>query len=209
MKMINLFLAKLADEITENKEFKIKDNNGNEFSLNGMKFQYIENETAESFMKRLNELYKEGMARYLKKEVIDYTDEEIESLISGNKNVQLMKIFDDLRLKRNNNFSFIEIYNDSTFIENVEVVKNIVIILENYKLKYETRHQFLGVFFEELLNTSLKQETGQFFTPCPIVDFMVDSLDFEQRIKSELQNHNADFIPYSYRLCLWCRTFFD
>jgi len=195
MKMINLFLTKLADEITENKDFTVKDRNGNLFTLNGMKFQYVEDETPESFMKRLNELYKEGMKRYLKKEVIDYSDAEIESLINGNSNAQLMKAFDDLRLKKNINFSFIEIYDENTFIENYEVVKNIVRLLENYKLKYETKHQFLGDFFEELLNTSLKQEAGQFFTPYPIVDFMINSLDFEQRITSEMQNGSRDFIP--------------
>jgi type I restriction enzyme M protein len=195
MKMINLFLTKLADEITENKDFTIKDKHGNSFPLNGMKFQFVEDETPESFMKRLNELYKEGMLRYLKKEVIDYSDAEIEALINGNSNDQLMKAFDDLRLKKNINFSFIEIYDESTFLENFEVVKNIVRLLENYKLKYETKHQFLGDFFEELLNTSLKQEAGQFFTPYPIVDFMINSLDFEQRINIELQNGKREFIP--------------
>ena len=195
MKMINLFLAKLADEISENKEFTIKDKQGNCFVLNGMRFQYVEDETPESFMKRLNELYKEGMKEYLRKDIIDYNDAEIEELINGNRNDQLLKAFDDLRLKKNINFSFIEIYDESTFLENYEVVKNIVRLLENYKLKYETKHQFLGDFFEELLNTSLKQEAGQFFTPYPIVDFMVNSLDFKQRIEKELQNGNRDFIP--------------
>jgi type I restriction enzyme M protein len=146
-------------------------------------------------MKRLNELYKEGMLRYLKKEVIDYSDAEIERLINGNRNDQLMKAFDDLRLKKNINFSFIEIYDENTFLENYGVVKDIVRLLENYKLKYETKHQFLGDFFEELLNTSLKQEAGQFFTPYPIVDFMINSLDFERRIKKELQNGSRDFVP--------------
>ena len=195
MKMINLFLAKLADEVSENRDFIVKDKNGNSFPLNGMRFQYVEDETPESFVKRLNELYKEGMANYLKKEVIDYSDAQIEALIRGNKTDQIMKAFDDLRIKTNITFSFIEIYDESTFLENFEVVKNIVQILENYRLKYETKHQFLGDFFEELLNTSLKQEAGQFFTPYPIVDFMVNSLDLEQRIYKELQNGNRDFIP--------------
>jgi len=195
MKMINLFLAKLADEITENDDFTIKDKHGNSFQLNGMKFQYVEDESPESFVKRLNELYKEGMSRYLKKDVIDYSDAQIEELISGNRTKEIMKAFDDLRIKTNITFSFIEIYDESTFLENFEVLKNLVRILENYRLKYETKHQFLGDFFEELLNTSLKQEAGQFFTPYPIVDFMINSLDLEQRINKELQNRNPDFIP--------------
>ena len=92
---------------------------------------------------------------------------------------KLLEIFDNLRLKKNNNFAFIDVYDDDTFYQNYEVVKSVVELLENYKFKYETKHQFLGDFFEELLNTSLKQEAGQFFTPYPIVDFMVESLPYD------------------------------
>lgn len=195
MKMINLFLVKLADEITENKEFIVKDINGNFFKLIGMKFQYIEDETPESFMKRLNELYKDGMKRYLKKDVIDYNDDDLSNLLNGGNNEKLFKIFDDLRLKKNVNFSFIEIYDEDTFLENFIVVKDIVRLLENFKFKYETKHQFLGDFFEELLNTSLKQEAGQFFTPYPIVDYILNSLDFKEKIEKEIKKGERDFIP--------------
>ena len=68
-------------------------------------------------------------------------------------------------------------------------------LLENYRFKYDTKHQFLGDFFEELLNTSLKQEAGQFFTPYPIVDFMVDSLPYEKLIKKNVDLGRINFIP--------------
>lgn len=196
IKMINLFLAKIGDEVSANKKFKIKDKDGNIHTFNGVKFQYVYGiDTPESFMKRLNELYKEGMKEYLKKEVIDYSDDEIESLINGNKEMQLLEILDNLRLKKNNNFAFIDVYDDETFYRNCEVVKNVVELLENFKFKYETKHQFLGDFFEELLNTSLKQEAGQFFTPYPIVDFMVDSLPYEQFIENEIKKGKIKFVP--------------
>jgi type I restriction enzyme M protein len=195
MKMINLFLAKLADEISEDKDFSAKDSTGNAFHLHGMRFQYVEGESTESFMKRLNELYKEGMLRYLKKEVIDYSDTELERIINGSRNAEIMRVLDNLRLKLNLNFAFIDVYDDTTFLENYAVVKEIVKLLENYKLKYETKHQFLGDFFEELLNTSLKQESGQFFTPLPLVDFMVGSLDIESRISAEICGGSRDFVP--------------
>jgi type I restriction enzyme M protein len=196
IKMINLFLAKIGDEVTSNKEFKVKDKDGNVHTFFGMKFQYIYGvDTAESFMKRLNELYKDGMREYLKKEVIDYNDEEIEQYINGGNKSELFEIFDNLRLKKNNNFAFIDVYDDDTFFFNYEVVKSVVELLENYKFKYETKHQFLGDFFEELLNTSLKQEAGQFFTPYPLVDFMIDSLPYENHIYSNLQKGKVKFIP--------------
>ncbi len=196
IKMINLFLAKIGDEVTSNKKYKVKDKDGNVHTFFGMKFQYIYGvDTAESFMKRLNELYKDGMREYLKKEVIDYNDEEIEQYINGGNESELFEIFDNLRLKKNNNFAFIDVYDDDTFFFNYEVVKSVVELLENYKFKYETKHQFLGDFFEELLNTSLKQEAGQFFTPYPLVDFMIDSLPYENHIYSNLQKGKVKFIP--------------
>lgn len=195
MKMINLFLAKLSDEFNQDDDFESYDKNGNTFSHWGLRFQYIDDETPESFLKRLNELYKTGMKKYLNKDVIDYTDAELKPLISkGNSNV-LMRILDNLRLKKNNSFSFIEVYDDTTFLENYVVVKEIVKLLQNFKFKYDTKHQFLGDFFEKLLNTSLKQEEGQFFTPYPLVDYMVNSLDIENRITRNLQKRNLDFVP--------------
>ena len=196
IKMINLFLAKIGDEVTANKTYKVKDKSGSVHTFNGMKFQYIYGvDTPESFMKRLNELYKDGMHEYLKKDVIDYNDDEIEQFIHGGNEEELLEIFDNLRLKKNNNFAFIDVYDDETFYLNYEVVKSVVELLENYKFKYETKHQFLGDFFEELLNTSLKQEAGQFFTPYPIVDFMIDSLPYDAFIYDALKNRKASFVP--------------
>lgn len=98
-------------------------------------------------------------------------------------------------MKKNNSFSFIEVYDDATFLENFIVVKEIVKLLQKFKFKYDSKQQFLGDFFEDLLNTSLKQEAGQFFTPYPLVDFMVNSLDIEERVDNALQSRNLDFVP--------------
>jgi type I restriction enzyme M protein len=196
MKMINLFLCKIGDEISQDKYFKVKDINNVTHEFFGMKFQYIHGiDTPESFMKRMNELYKDGMKRYLNKEVIDYNDEEIELLLNQNNNEELFQIFDDLRLKKNNNFSFIEVFDDETFNENFSVVKDIVDLLHKFQFKYDFKYQFLGDFFEELLNTSLKQEAGQFFTPYPIVDFMIDSLPYYENMINEINTGNPNFIP--------------
>lgn len=195
MKMINLFLAKLSDEFIQDDSFDSYDDNGNNFNYTGLRFQYIDDESPESFLKRLNELYKSGMKKYLNKNVIDYTDAELMPLISGGHSADLMKAFDNLRLKKNNSFSFIEVYDDITFKENFFVVKEVVKLLQGFKFKYDTKHQFLGDFFEDLLNTSLKQEEGQFFTPYPLVDFMVNSLDIKDRIEENLKKRNLDFVP--------------
>lgn len=195
IKMINLFLSKLADEFREDSDFKITDTSGNVHMCRGLRFQYVDDEQPESFMKRLNELYKEGMKKYLNKDVIDYADEQILSWLGDSEHTQILKAFDNIRLKKDITFNFIEVFDDKTFYENFIVVRDIVRLLENFKFKYNTKYQFLGDFFESLLNTSLKQEAGQFFTPYPLVDFMVNSLDFKERIHKKLKAADTDFVP--------------
>ncbi|MCU9935173.1 hypothetical protein [Mycoplasmopsis cynos] len=150
-KMINLFIAKVYDELNEDTTFKV-----NNQTINGIRFQYIMGVDDDlSFLKRLNDLYKQGMNIYMKKDIIDYTDDEINELLNWNKNTdKLRKIIDDLRLKKNNAFSFIEVFDDKTFKENNNILKELVLLLQSYKFKYNNKHQFLGDFFEELLNTS-------------------------------------------------------
>lgn len=196
IKMINLFLAKIGDELTGDTEFEITDKFNNSHIINGLKFQYVDNiDCPYSFMKRLNELYKVGMKNYLRQDVIDYTDQEIHDIIGSNNNKKIFDAFDNLRLKKSNYYSFIDVFDDKTFIENFEIVRDIVKLLEPYRFKYDKKYEFLGEFFESLLNTSLKQEAGQFFTPYPIVDFMVESLPFEEVIYNKINSGEQEILP--------------
>ncbi|WP_322960304.1 HsdM family class I SAM-dependent methyltransferase [Mycoplasmopsis cynos] len=191
-KMINLFIAKVYDELNEDTTFKV-----NNQTINGIRFQYIMGVDDDlSFLKRLNDLYKQGMNIYMKKDIIDYTDDEINELLNWNKNTdKLRKIIDDLRLKKNNAFSFIEVFDDKTFKENNNILKELVLLLQSYKFKYNNKHQFLGDFFEELLNTSWKQESGQFFTPMPIVDFMIHALPINEKLISNINSNLDEIVP--------------
>lgn len=193
-KLINIFLVKVIDERIKESNYMI-----NEFRIEGaLKFQFIENvDTSFSFLKRLNDLYKDGMKEFMDKDIIDYKDSEIEQLInsSNSNNKKIMKIFDDLRLKKNNAFAFIEVFDDKTFEQNSLILKEIVCLFQKYKFKYSSKFQYLGDFFEELLNTSWKQESGQFFTPMPIVDFMIKSLPIKEQIEKNIKNNLIDFLP--------------
>ncbi|GAG28251.1 unnamed protein product, partial [marine sediment metagenome] len=79
---------------------------------------------------------------------------------------------------------------------NCIVVKEVVKLLEKYKIRYETKQQFLGDFFEKLLNTGIKQEVGQFFTPVPIAQFICKSLPIWKIIKEKNSNKEINFLPY-------------
>ena len=78
-KIINLFLCKIVDEVHNNSSFQIKTKENTTVSVkSGLKFQYIKGiDTNESLFSRLNDLYKEGSLQYLKKEIIDYSEEDL------------------------------------------------------------------------------------------------------------------------------------
>jgi len=180
-KMMNLFLCKIVDEFDDKK--------------NILGFQWLESDDEEEFMIRLNDLYKKGMKTYLQKELIDYTKDDIYK-VTGNA-PELIKMFNDLRLKKNNEFAFKEVFDNKTFIENTFIVKEIVMLLQNKRIRYSHKQQFLGDFFELLLNTSLKQEAGQFFTPIPIVRFILKSLPIPEIIMNKINNGDINFLPYT------------
>ncbi len=190
-KMINIFIAKVLDEKNGDTQFK-----ANGYNVNGVKFQYIENvDTEISFLKRMNDLYTQGMKEFMKKDIIDCSDEELNKVLIDNQSDKIRQIIDDLRLKKNNSFSFIEVFDDNSFSENSKILIDVVKLLQIYKFKYNNRHQYLGDFFEELLNTSWKQESGQFFTPLPLVDFMNNSLPLKEVLINKINDKEHKFIP--------------
>lgn len=184
-KIFNLFLCKIVDE-----EERLDEEE--------MWFQWKDCETAEDVLSRLNDLYKRGMDKYLELEISDFSDSELEDLLNedGHANDEIKKMFRKLRLYKNNEFAFLEVINERTFNENAKVVKEIVKLLEPYKIKMSSKKQFLGDFFEKLLSLGVKQESGQFFTPIPIANFIVNSLPIENIIADKIKNSDEDFLPY-------------
>lgn len=183
-KIFNLFLCKIVDE--------------DEKLLNEeMDFQWKKGETPETVLLRLNDLYKKGLKNYLDLEITDHSLDEINALALSDKYELLKKIFIEMRLYKNNEFAFIDVFDKNTFLENSEVVREIVKLLEDKQLKYNGKQQFLGDFFEKLLNIGIKQEEGQFFTPTPITEFIIKALPIEKIINSKISNREPNFMPYT------------
>lgn len=196
-KIINMFLCKVLDETKEDRHFTIIDKDKNKHEIKGLLFQFVEGiDTPESLLSRLNDLYKEGVEQYLDKKIIDYNEEEIKKLLKKSRNEdRLMEIYRNLRLKKSNDFAFIEVYDNDSFAENFHIVKELVEIFSKFQFRYNYKHQYLGDFFEELLNTSLKQDEGQFFTPYPLVEFIVQSLDLEKFVLDKIKKREEYFLP--------------
>ena len=183
-KLLNLFVCKIIDEDRQPADV--------------VAFQVLNNDDKYSLQTRLNDLYKEGMHRFLNICVTDYTESEIELLTAvddDDKRVELKKAFTKLRLQKNPEFAFVEVCDDKTFEANDKILREIVQLLQGFKFRYAKKHQFLGDFFELLLSTSIKQESGQFFTPPPITRFILSAMPLKQRVDDCIKAGNSDFLP--------------
>src|SRR5260363_204497 len=160
------------------------------FLINPMpsiKFQWLEGKDDNiSFQLRLTDLYKAGMKEFLDKEVTDFSDEQFEneyaSLFVGN---------DELKRKFKENVIY------KLRLEKNKIVKEIVELLQGFRIRYNKRRQYLSDFFELLLTTGLKQESGQFFTPVPVAQFIIKSLPIDTLVNEKIEKgERNNLLPY-------------
>ena len=168
-KLVNLFLCKIVDETNNPDELK--------FYWKGIAY--------DSFFElqdRLQKLYQEGMKRFLEEDVTYIDNESIDKAFRFFKNdpdatkETIKKYFRELKFFTNNDFAFIDVHNEKLFYQNAIVLLKIVQMLQDIRLKTEEENQFLGDMFEGFLDQGVKQSEGQFFTPMPIVKFILKSL---------------------------------
>ena len=174
-KLVNLFLAKVVDEKKNPTDLK--------FYWKGIAY-----DDAFSLQDRLQYLYMVGMKDFLG-ETVTYIDEaqvkkafgRFERDPDATKDA-ILKYFRELKFYTNNDFSFIDVHNPRLFRQNFAVLLAIVKMLEDIQLKTDKPNQFLGDLFEGFLDRGVKQSEGQFFTPLPIVRFIVSALPLQQLV---------------------------
>ncbi|MFW1748589.1 restriction endonuclease subunit S [Acinetobacter guillouiae] len=182
---------------------KIYDEKANEGTDNELSFQWLEGvDNHQSFQLRLTDLYKNGMYEFLEKVVTDFSETEFNNrfpMLTEDQRAPIIDEFRKLRLEKNNEFAIKDVYDEQSFNENAIVVKEIVQLLEKFKLRYTKKQQYLSDFFELLLTTGLKQESGQFFTPVPIAQFVIKSLPIDIILEEKLSSARIDndmLLPY-------------
>lgn len=186
-KIFTLFLCKVYDETSKQDDEEL-DFQWKEGFDNDVKFQL-----------RLTDLYKNGMLNFLDRKVSDFNNEEFENkykFLDENTRKELKEQINRLRLEKNNEFAIKEVYDPVSFEQNAKIVKEVVELLQGYRIRYNKRQQYLSDFFELLLTTGLKQEAGQFFTPVPIAQFIIKSLPLEKIIDEHLKSKNGELLPY-------------
>lgn len=186
-KIFTLFLCKIVDEYSKDDDDELE-------------FQWLEGKDNHvSFQKRLTDLYGKGMREFLEKNVTDVSDEQLDkrfASIDVKYQEEFKQILTEIRLKKNNEFAIKEVFDDDSFEENAKVVKEVVELLQGFKIRYNYRQQFLSDFFELLLTTGLKQESGQFFTPVPIARFIIKSLPLQEIAAQKIEQGNKnDLLP--------------
>lgn len=186
-KIFTLFLCKVYDETSKN--------NNDELD-----FQWKEGQDDDvSFQLRLTSLYKNGMLKFLHREVSDFDEENFnrrcQDLSEDTKKYLLQEMY-KVRLEKNNEFAIKEVYDHKSFVENAKIVKEVVELLQGYRIRYNKRQQYLSDFFELLLTTGLKQEAGQFFTPVPIAQFIIKSLPLDKLVNDKLKSKDGELLPY-------------
>lgn len=186
-KIFTLFLCKVYDETTTGE--------GEE-----LKFQWLEGrDNHVDFQLRLTDLYSKGMKKFLDRTVSDFNDDDFNkrcaSLTAETKEF-LRKEVNKLRLEKNNEFAIKEVYDNASFEENAKVVKEVVELIQGYRIRYNKRQQYLSDFFELLLTTGLKQEAGQYFTPVPIAQFIIKSLPLDSIMAEKLSRKDGEILPY-------------
>lgn len=175
--LVNLFLCKIVDETQNPQDLK--------FYWKGIAYDnYFD------FIDRLQGLYKDGMEKYLGEKITYISNQEIDNAfwtIKQKRNStkkQIQDYFRQLKFFTNNDFAFINVYNQKLFDKNIKVLLEIVEMWQDLKLKTNTQNQFLGDMFEYFLDNGIKQSEGQFFTPIPITRFICNALPLENLIQN-------------------------
>jgi len=179
-KLVNLFLCKIVDE-TQNPD--------------NLKFYWkgIAIDSYFDLQDRLQKLYQAGMSLFLNEEVTYIEDKKIDEAFRFFINDPdatrdtIKKYFRQLKFFTNNDFAFVDVHNEKLFYQNSAVLLEVVKMMQDIRLKTEEQNQFLGDMFEGFLDQGVKQSEGQFFTPMPIVKFILNALPLEQLIAENEQ----------------------
>jgi len=177
-KLVNLFLAKVVDETNNPEDLH--------FYWKGTAY-----DDDFSLQDRLQRLYRDGMKKFLGEEVTYIENSEIDKAfrwvvndIDATKKT-IKEYFRALKFFSDNDFAFISVHNERLFRQNAVVLRKIVKMIQNIRMRTNEsyQNQLLGDLFEGFLNKGVKQSEGQFFTPMPIVRFIVSALPLENIIK--------------------------
>ncbi len=166
-KLVNLFLCKVTDERENPEELS--------FYWKGKSY-----DNPFDFQDRLQKLYKSGMKKFLGEDITyieNFMVDEVFGIFDLNViKLEMKRLLKEQKFFTNNDFAFIDVHNEKLFYQNFEILLKVSRMIQDISLTGSEANQFLGDMFEGFLDNGIKQSEGQFFTPMPIVKFIINSL---------------------------------
>lgn len=175
-KLVNLFLCKVTDEKDHPTELQ--------FYWKGIAY-----DNPFDFQDRLQKLYKNGMEKFIGEKITYIDDNSVDEAFSVFKNKpnatkeKIKQFLKEQKFFTNNDFAFIDVHNERLFYQNFSVLLKISRMIQDISLTESDENQFLGDMFEGFLDQGIKQSEGQYFTPMPIVKFIIHSLPKKENPK--------------------------
>lgn len=167
--LIDLFLCKITDEL----------NNPND-----LQFYYkgITRDTPKEYCARLLNLYQLGKKQLFGVDVVNKNESDIKQIFEDkNRTLNglfegIKDLFEEIKFYNIKKFNFIDVENREDFEMNFKILIEITALIQDIKLSESETNHFFGDLFEGLLSKSVHQTEGQYFTPLPIVSFIIKSL---------------------------------
>lgn len=169
--LIDLFLCKITDER----------NNPDD-----LQFYYkgITRDTPKEYCNRLLKLYQLGKQQLFNVEVVNKDEDDIRqifkdtgrSIVTNGLFAGIKELFEEMKFYNIKKFNFIDVENKEEFEMNFQILIKIAALIQDINLSSSETNHFFGDLFEGLLSKNVHQTEGQFFTPLPIVNFIIKAL---------------------------------
>ena len=167
--LVDLFLCKITDER----------NNPDD-----LQFYYkgITRDTPKDYCTRLLNLYQLGKKQIFDVDVVNKNENDIKQIFDDtNRTLNglfegIKELFEEVKFYNIKKFNFIDVENKEEFEMNFHILIKMTALIQDINLSDSETNHFFGDLFEGLLSRNVHQTEGQFFTPLPIVNFIIRSL---------------------------------
>lgn len=168
--LIDLFLCKITDELNNPTDLQFY-------------YKGITRDTPKEYCARLLDLYQLGKKQLFDVDVINKNEADIRKIFDDTNRIVtnglyagIKELFEEIKFYNIKKFNFIEVENKEEFEMNFQILIKIAALIQDINLSSSETNHFFGDLFEGLLSKNVHQTEGQFFTPLPIVNFIIKSL---------------------------------
>ena len=168
--LIDLFLCKITDE----------KNNPDDLQFF---YKGVTRDTPKEYCNRLLKLYQTGKKQMFDINVVNKEESDILQVfedtnraVTNGLYAGIKELFEEIKFYNIKKFNFISVENKEDFENNFEIIIKVTSLIQDINLSNSETNHFFGDLFEGLLSKNVHQTEGQFFTPLPIVNFIINSL---------------------------------